>query len=152
MTQSNIIQYGTPICLSDAKLVVSAAEREAVANGLAVIIAVVDSAAQLVLLERLDQAQFGSIAVAISKAETAVRFKRSTKAFEDALSQGGVNLRLLTVSEATAIDGGIPLLRDGRIAGAIGVAGMLPQQDAQVASAGAEAYHHANAACGGARA
>ncbi len=114
------------------------------ANGLAVIIAVVDSAAQLVLLERLDHAQFGSVPVAISKAETAVRFKRPTKAFEDALSQGGIHLRLLTVPEAAAIDGGIPLLRGGRIVGAIGVAGMLPQQDAQVASAGAEAYHDAN--------
>ena len=144
MTQPGIIQYGAPICLAEAKLVVSAAEREAAANGLSVIIAVVDSAAQLVLLERLDHAQFGSVAVAIAKAETAVRFKRPTKVFEDALSQGGVHLRLLTVSGATAIDGGIPLLRDGRIVGAIGVAGMLPQQDAQVASAGAEAYHHAN--------
>jgi glc operon protein GlcG len=141
MRQSSIVQYGPPISLAEAKLVVSAAEREAMSNDLAVIIAVVDSAAQLVLLERLDHAQFGSVAVAISKAETAVRFKRPTKAFEDALSQGGVHLRLLTVSDAAAIDGGIPLMRDGRIVGAIGVAGMTPQQDAQVAAAGAQAYH-----------
>ncbi len=144
MSQSSIVEYGRPISLAEAKLVVSAAEREAVANGLAVIIAVVDSAAQLVLLERLDHAQFGSIAVAISKAETAVRFKRPTKAFEDALSQGGSHLRVLTLRDVAAIDGGIPLLRDGKIVGAIGVAGMLPQQDAQVAAAGAEAYHRAN--------
>lgn len=144
MTKSSVLQYGAPISLVEAKLVVSAAEREAMANDLAVIIAVVDSAAQLVLLERLDHAQFGSTAVAISKAKTAVRFKRPTKAFEDALSQGGIHLRLLTVSEATAVDGGIPLLRDGKIVGAIGVAGMLPEQDAHVASAGAAAYTHAN--------
>ncbi len=143
MPSSNMIQYGSPILLADAKLVVAAAEQEALANDLAVIIAVVDSAAQLVLLQRLDHAQFGSVAVAIAKAETAVRFKRPTKAFEDALSQGGVNLRLLTLSGITAIDGGIPLLRDGKLVGAIGVSGMLPHQDAQVALAGVNAYHNA---------
>ncbi|HEX7060908.1 MAG TPA: heme-binding protein [Woeseiaceae bacterium] len=134
------MEYGPPIALSDARRVVAAAEREAVENGLAVVIAVVDSAAQLVLLERLDHAQFGSIGVAIAKAETAVRFKRPTRGFEDALAQGHVHLRLLTVPGIAAIDGGIPLLREGRIVGAIGVAGMLPQQDAQVAQAGADAW------------
>lgn len=145
MSNSNVIQYGSPIGLVEAKRVVAAAEREAVANGLAVIIAVVDSAAQLVLLERLDHAQFGSIPVAISKAETAVRFKRPTKAVEDALAQGGLSLRLLTVPNISAIDGGIPLLRDGKIVGAIGVAGMAPSQDAQVAQAGALALLAASA-------
>lgn len=140
MTSSTILEYGPPISLDEAKTVVAAAEREAIAGQLAVIIAVVDSAAQLVIAHRLDHAQFGSIAVAISKAETAVRFKRPTKVFEEALSQGGLGLRLLTLSNLAAVDGGLPLLRDGKIAGAIGVAGMLPQQDAQVASAGAAAF------------
>lgn len=144
MNQPRTVEYGTPISLEEAKRVAAAAEREALANGFSVIIAVVDSAAQLVLLERLDHAQFGSIPVAIAKAETAVRFKRPTKAFEDALSQGSIHLRLLTVPGATAIDGGIPLVRDDKIVGAIGVAGMLPQQDAQVASAGAQAFIGAN--------
>jgi glc operon protein GlcG len=144
MNQPRTVEYGTPISLEEAKRVAAAAEREALANGFSVIIAVVDSAAQLVLLERLDHAQFGSIPVAIAKAETAVRFKRPTKAFEDALSQGSIHLRLLTVPGATAIDGGIPLVRDNKIVGAIGVAGMLPQQDAQVASAGAQAFIGAN--------
>lgn len=141
MQTPTIVEYGPPISLAEAKIVVAAAEREAVANGFAAIIAVVDSAAQLVLLERLDHAQFGSISVSISKAETAVRFKRPTKAFEDALAQGGVNLRLLSLPGVTTIDGGIPLLRDGKIAGAIGVSGMLPHQDAQIAAAGAAAFH-----------
>lgn len=143
MSSTNILQYGAPIQLNEAKSVVAAAERYALENELAVIIAVVDSAAQLVVVHRLDHAQFGSIPVAISKAETAVRFKRPTKAFEDALSQGGLGLRLLTISGAAAIDGGLPLLRDGRLVGAIGVAGMLPQQDAAVASAGAAQFHGA---------
>ena len=140
MSTSNIVEYGLPILLDEAKTVVAAAEREATANGLAVIIAVVDSAGQLVMLHRLDHAQFGSIGVAIAKAETAVRFKRATKTFEDALSQGGMGLRLLTLANVTAVDGGVPLLRDLRVVGAIGVAGMLPQQDAQVASAGVAAF------------
>lgn len=120
---------------------VEAAERYAAENELAVIIAVVDSAAQLVVVHRLDHAQYGSVPVAISKAGTAVRFKRPTREFEDALAQGGLALRLLTISDVTAVDGGVPLLRDGRIVGAIGVAGMLPQQDAAVASAGAAVLH-----------
>jgi glc operon protein GlcG len=142
MSNTNVLQYGPPISLADAKLVVAAAEREASANEFAVIIAVVDSAAQLVLLERIDHAQFGSIAVAIAKAETAVRFKRPTKAFEDALSQGGANLRLLTMPGITAVEGGLLLMRNGQIVGAIGVSGVLAQQDAKVALAGATAYHN----------
>lgn len=137
MSLPSVIEYGQPLRLDDAKLVLEAAERYAEENRLAVIIAVVDSAAQLVALHRLNHAQFGSTAVAISKAETAVRFKRPTKAFEDALSQGGIGLRLLAIPGVTAVDGGLPLLREGKIVGAIGVAGMLPQQDAAVASAGA---------------
>ncbi len=141
MQTPTVVEYGLPISLADAKIVVAAAEREAVANGFAAIIAVVDSAAQLVLLERLDQAQLGSIQVAIAKAEAAVRFKRPTKAFEDALAQGGVSLRLLSLPGVIAVDGGIPLLNEGKIVGAIGVSGMLAQQDAQVAAAGAGAFH-----------
>ena len=141
MQTPTIVEYGSPISLADAKIAVAAAEREAVANSFAAIIAVVDSGAQLVLLERLDHAQLGSIPVAIAKAETAVRFKRPTKAFEDALAQGGVNIRLLSLPGIAAVDGGIPLLSDGKIVGAIGVSGLLPQQDAQIAAAGAAAFH-----------
>jgi glc operon protein GlcG len=143
MSESTIIEYGNPLLLVEAKKVIVAAERYAEENQLAVIIAVVDSAAQLVALHRLDHAQFGSIPVAISKAETAVRFKRSTKAFEDALSQGGIGLRLLAIPGAMAVDGGLPLIREGKIVGAIGVAGMLPFQDAAVASAGASGLDEA---------
>jgi uncharacterized protein GlcG (DUF336 family) len=135
-----MLKYGPPISLGDAKKVVEAAERYSEAEGLAVIIAVVDSAAQLVALHRLDHAQFGSIEVAISKAETAVKFKRRTRDFESSLAEGGLGLRLLAIQGATPIDGGLPLLREGRIIGAIGVAGMLPRQDAAVAAAGASSF------------
>lgn len=142
MTTQKIVEYGPPLALAEAKLAMQAAEQNAREHNLAVIIAVVDSAAQLVLLQRMDHAQYGSIEVAVAKAANAVRFKRPTKAFEDALSQGGMGLRLLTIPDICAVDGGIPLFREGRIVGAIGVAGMLPQQDAQVAHAGADAFHN----------
>jgi uncharacterized protein GlcG (DUF336 family) len=141
MSSSTVIQYGLPISLAEAKTIVAAAEREASANNLQVIIAIVDSAAQLVLLHRLDHAQFGSIDVAISKAQTAVRFKRPTKAVQDAIAQGGLALRMLTIPNICGIEGGIPLMKEGKIVGAIGVSGMQAQQDTQVAEAGAAAYH-----------
>jgi uncharacterized protein GlcG (DUF336 family) len=144
MSTSNVIQYGLPISLAEAKTIVAAAEREAMGNDFPVIIAVVDSAAQLVLVERLDHAQFGSIDVAISKAQTAVRFKRPTKSIQDAISQGGGALRMLTIPNFCGIEGGIPLLRAGKIVGAIGVSGALAQQDSQVAEAGAAAFHQAS--------
>jgi glc operon protein GlcG len=142
MTNKNMLEYGLPLTLSEAKTVMLAAEKKAREHDLAVIIAIVDSAAQLVLLQRMDHAQFGSIQVAIKKAENAVQFKRPTKIFEDALSQGGLGLRLLTITGICAVDGGIPLLRNGKIVGAVGAAGMLPHQDAQVAQAGVDALHN----------
>jgi uncharacterized protein GlcG (DUF336 family) len=144
-SSSNVVEYGLPISLDVAKTVVAAAEREAIANEMQVVIAIVDSAAQLVLLHRLDHTQLGSIDVAISKAQTAVRFKRATKAAQDAIAQGGVALRMLTIPNFCGIEGGIPLVKEGRIVGAIGVSGMAAQQDSQVAEAGVAAFQNAHA-------
>lgn len=135
----NIPLYGAPITLLLARQVAQAAEDEATRHGWPMVIAIVDSGGNLVLQHRLDQAQHGSIDVARQKAETAVRFRRSTKLFEDALAQGGMHLRLLGMTNLTPLDGGIPLVLDGRIIGAIGVSGMQSAQDAKVAQAGAEA-------------
>ncbi|MCX4164708.1 MULTISPECIES: heme-binding protein [Paraburkholderia] len=131
--------YGTPITLLLAKKVAEAAEDEATRHGWPMVIAIVDSGGHLVLQHCLDQAQHGSIEVARKKAETAVRFRRSTKVFEDALAQGGLNLRLLGMTNLTPLDGGIPLVVDGRVIGAIGVSGMQSTQDAKVAQAGVDA-------------
>src|SRR5438128_11143134 len=87
--------YGTPISLEQAKKVMAGAEAEAKKNNWNVVIAVLDSGGNLVMLHRMDGAQFGSIDVAKDKAHSAVAFRRPTKAFEDALGQGGVNLRIL---------------------------------------------------------
>jgi glc operon protein GlcG len=131
--------YGAPITLKLARQAAQAAEDEATLHGWPMVIAIVDSGGNLVLQHRLDQAQFGSIEVARQKAETAVRFRRSTKIFEDALAHGGMHLRLLGMNNLTPLEGGIPLVIEGKIVGAIGVSGMQSDQDAKVAQAGADA-------------
>lgn len=133
------LQYGPPISLELAKKVMAAAEAEAVANRWPMVIVIVDSGGHLVMLHKLDQAALGSVSVAQFKAETAVNFKCPTKVFEEALAGGGLGLRVLSMSNLIALEGGIPLLLDGKIVGAIGVSGMLPAQDGQVGSAGANA-------------
>jgi len=132
-------RYGAPLPLDAAKRVMDAAEVAATANGWPMVIAIVDSGGHLVALHKLDDAQYGSIAVAQSKAETALNFKRPTKTFATTLAANGPGLRLLTLPGICAVDGGLPLLVDGRIVGAIGVSGMSSEQDALVAAAGAKA-------------
>jgi glc operon protein GlcG len=131
--------YGTPITLAQAKQVAAAAEAEAAKNRWNVVIAVVDTGGNLVLLQRMDDTQIGSIEVARAKARSSVLFRRSTKAFQDTLAAGGEGLRILKVEDAVPIEGGLPLLRDGKIVGGIGVSGVTPQQDGQIAQAGAAA-------------
>lgn len=143
MTQRNEngmpMKYSDRLNLADARQVVRAAEEEALRHGWPMVIAVVDSGAHLVLQQRLDGAQLGSHDVARQKAETAVLFRRPTRVFEEAVTQGGLHLRLLGMTNLMPLDGGIPLIRDGAVVGAIGVSGMRSDQDAQVAQAGADA-------------
>ena len=136
-------RYGSPISLAAAKVVMEAAEREALRNCWPMVIAIVDRTGHLVALHRLEQAQYGSVQVAQAKAETALNFRRPTKTFEEALAAGGVGLRVLGVPQVTPLEGGILLMRDGEIIGAIGVSGMQSAQDAQVAQAGADALAQA---------
>lgn len=131
--------YGPPISLEMARAVMEAAEMEARTNAWPMVVAIVDSGGHLVMLHRLDNAQHGSVRIARQKAETAVNFKRPTKAFEDAIEAGGLNLRLLGTQNLLPLEGGLPLLVDGKVVGAIGASGMQSTQDAQVAAAGAGA-------------
>ena len=131
--------YGPPLSLAEAKRVMAAAEAEASRHNWPMVIAIVDSTGHLVMLHRLDQAQFGSIPIAQKKAETALNFRRSTKVFEDAVAAGGLGLRLLSTPNLLPLEGGLPLLVNGAVVGAIGTSGMQSTQDAQVASAGAKA-------------
>jgi len=131
--------YGPPLSLADAKRIASAAEAAASERGWPVVVAVYDSTGHLALLHRMDDAHLASVTVAQCKAETAVKYRRSTRAFEDGIAEGGAGVRAVTLPMVCAVDGGLPLLRDGRVVGAIGVSGMNPTQDAFVAQAGAAA-------------
>jgi uncharacterized protein GlcG (DUF336 family) len=131
--------YGPAITLEQAKKAMAAAEAEARKNNWNVVISIIDSAARLVMLQRLDNTQYGSIDVATGKATTAVNFKRPSKALEDAITGGGAGLRILSIQGLSPLEGGIPIVVDGKIIGGIGVSGVTSQQDAQVAKAGADA-------------
>jgi uncharacterized protein GlcG (DUF336 family) len=130
-----IVEYGNPISLATAKRVVEAAEAEAARNGWAMAIAIVDSGSNLVLLHRMDQAQYGSINIAQAKARSALNFKRPTKTFEDAVAQGGIGLRLLHSEGICPLEGGVPIVVENRLIGAIGVSGAMSHEDGQVAAA-----------------
>jgi len=133
------IPYGAPINFEQAKKVMAGAEAEAMKNKWNMVIAVLDSGGHLVMLHRLDGTQLGSIEAAKDKAYSAVLYRRPTKVFQDLVGQGGPNLRLLRLSGASPLEGGIPLMVDGKIIGAVGVSGATSEQDAQVAKAGADA-------------
>ena len=129
--------YGAPISLDQAKKVLSAGEAEAQKNNWPVVITVVDSGGFVVAVHRLDNTQLGSIAAAEDKARTAILFRRPSKGFEDAVASGGIGLRVLGLRGATPYDGGVPLFIDGKLIGAVGVSGVLPAQDGQVANVAA---------------
>ena len=131
--------YGPPLSLAEAKRIVEAAEALANLHGWPMVIAVLDSTSHLVILHKMDHAQYGSIELAEAKARTATHFKRPTKLFEDTIAQGGIGLRLLSAREFCLFEGGVPLLREGKLVGAIGVSGARSDQDGLVALAGAGA-------------
>lgn len=130
--------YGPPITLEMAKKVAAAAQAEAARNHWLMTVAVVDPTGNLVYYERSDNSQWGSAKVVIEKARSAALFKRPTKAFQDALAKGGSNARILKLEGAVPVEGGVPLISDGKIVGAIGVSGDLSENDAQCANAAAD--------------
>jgi glc operon protein GlcG len=131
--------YGPAISLENAKKVATPALAEAAKNNWAMAVAIVDPSGNLVYYEKMDATQIGSANVAIEKARSAALFKRPTKTYQDALAAGGDGMRVLRLQGAVPIEGGIPILVDGRIAGAIGVSGGTSAQDGQCAKAGADA-------------
>ena len=131
--------YGSPISLDAAKKVMTAAETEAVKNNWPMAIVILDSTGHTVMLHKLDNTQYGSIRVAEDKAQTALDFRRPSKVFEDLVAQGGIGMRTLGLRGATPIEGGFPIIVDGKIIGAIGASGGTAPQDGQVAKAGADA-------------
>lgn len=131
--------YGAPIGLEAAKKVMAAAEAEAVKNNWGMAIVILDSTGHMVMLHKLDNTQYGSILVAEDKARTALDFRRPSKVFEDVLAQGGIGLRTLGLRGAAPLEGGLPIIVEGKIVAAIGVSGATSVQDGLVAKAGADA-------------
>ena len=128
--------YGAPISLDQARKVMSAAEAEMRKNNWVMSIAIVDSGGHLVLFQRADGSQFAGAKIAEDKAWSAAGFKRPGKIFQDRLATGGVETRILQLRGVSALDGGDPIVVDGKIIGGVGVSGGSGEQDGQVAKAG----------------
>ncbi len=122
------------LTLSKAKKISEAARAEADANGWPVVIAIVDDGGHLLYLERADGTQFGSVEIAIAKAKSAIAFRRPTKEWEKRIADG--RLGVLALPGMIPVEGGLPIVLDGEMAGAIGVSGVTSIQDGQIAAAG----------------
>ena len=131
--------YGAPISLENAKKAAAAAVAEASKNHWTMAVAVTDIGGDLVYFEKMDGTQTGSVNVALGKARTAALFKRPSKVFQEIVAGGGNGLRILALEGAVPIEGGVPLVMDGQIVGAIGLSGATSDQDGQCARAGADA-------------
>ena len=131
--------YGPPITLEAARKVMAAAEAEAMKHNWDMAIAILDSTGHLVMLHKLDNTQYGSIPVAVDKASSAVDFRRPTKVFEDLVAQGGLGMRTLALRGGSPLEGGLPIIVNGKVIGAIGVSDATAVQDGLVAKAGADA-------------
>jgi uncharacterized protein GlcG (DUF336 family) len=122
-----------------AKKIMAAAEAEAVKNNWQVVITIIDSGGHMVMMQKSDNTQLASISASEGKAQTSLAFKLPSKALEDAVTAGGAGTRLLALKNIAPFEGGLPIVIEGKIVGAIGVSGGLSAQDAQVARAGLSA-------------
>ena len=125
------------LTLQAAKTMMAAAEAEARRNNWTVSIAIVDASGELVAFQRMDDAPFASIAIAPGKARTAARFRRPTKALDSTVATGRV--QVMSLEGVVAVEGGVPIVVNGKVVGAVGASGATSAQDAQVARAGVEA-------------
>ena len=124
------------LTLDTAKKIAAATEAEARKRGATVVIAVVDDGGYLLVLERLDDAQVASVDVGIAKARTAAIFRRPSGVFEDQVKNG--RIAALALPGAVALKGGVPIIVEGKVIGAVGVSGNSPQEDEDIARAGAD--------------
>jgi uncharacterized protein GlcG (DUF336 family) len=131
--------YGLPIGIENAKKAAAAAIAEARKNNWLMAVSVVDTDGYLVYFEKMDGTQTGSVNVSMDKARSAALFKRPTKAFQDIVAAGGEGLRILRLEGAVPVDGGVPIIADGKFIGAIGASGGTSDQDGQTARAGTAA-------------
>jgi uncharacterized protein GlcG (DUF336 family) len=129
--------YGNPITVDQAKRIAAGAVAESKKNNWRMAISIVDNHGFPVYFERMEDTQTASIQIALDKAKTAAMFRRPSKAFEDGIAKGRV--ALLGLTGATPIEGGLPVMVDGRVIGGIGVSGANADQDAAAAQAGLNA-------------
>jgi uncharacterized protein GlcG (DUF336 family) len=127
--------YGPPISIEHARKAASLALAEARRNNWTMAAAVVDPAGILVYFERIDDTQNASSRIAIEKARSAALFKRPTRTFQESVERGGIGLRVMTLRGAVPVEGGVPLLIDGKIVGGLGVSGGTAEQDGQCCKA-----------------
>lgn len=125
------------LTLEGAKRMMAAAEAEARTNNWNVAIAIVDQAGDLLMFQRFDEAPLANIEIALAKARTAVRLRQPTKRLEDNVAGGRTTL--LAIEGAMPLEGGVPILVDGRVIGAVGVSGVASANDARIAQAGIDA-------------
>jgi glc operon protein GlcG len=123
------------LTLEVSKKIAAVAEAEAKKRGATVVIVIVDDGGHLLFLERLDDTQVASVEVVIGKARTAAIFRRPSKVFEDQVREGRV--AALALPGATPLQGGVPIIYEGKVIGAIGVSGNTPQEDEDIAKVGA---------------
>jgi len=127
---------GRAINVETAKKAAAAALAEARKNGWLMVVAVVDPNGTLVYYEKMDNTQLASAEVAIDKARSSALYKRPTKALQDALAGGGAGLRVLALKGAEPVEGGLPIIVEGKLIGAIGLSGDVSEHDGQCAAAG----------------
>jgi len=133
------VPYGVSISADAAKKVAAAAVAEARKNNWAMAVAIVDTGGYLVYFERMSDTQLGSVEVSIEKAKSAALFRRPTKAFQDIVAGGGEGLRILRLTGAVPVEGGLPIIVDGKLIGAVGASGGSSDQDGRTAQAGVAA-------------
>jgi glc operon protein GlcG len=126
--------YGSPVNVATAKKIAAGTIAECQKNGWNVAVAIVDNHGVLVYLERMDDTQVAGVEIAIKKASAAATYRRPTRAFEDAIAKGRV--ATVTFPGIVASPGGLPIVVDGKVTGAVGVSGVLGDQDEQCAKAG----------------
>jgi glc operon protein GlcG len=125
------------LSLEAARKIVTAAEAEARTRTLGVVIVVVDDTGNVIQLTRMDSAQVASVNVGIGKARTAAIYRRPSRVFEEQIRNG--RIAALALADATPLQGGVPIVIDGKVVGAVGVSGDSPQADEEIAIAGARA-------------
>ena len=126
--------YGTPITIDQAKKIAAGVVAECRSNKWNIAVAVVDTHGLLIYFERMEDTQTASSRIAIKKAKAAATYRRTTRAFAEAIAKGGP--AVMTLPGVVASPGGNPVLVDGKVIGAVGVSGVTGDQDEQCAKAG----------------